>query len=79
MFIFLKRLIERKRERTGVEGRRQRETEKESLRQTLGWVRIPTQGSISPSWGHDLSQNQESDAQRTDPLSHPRTTYLDSV
>lgn len=34
----------------------------EEEKQTPCWVQSPTQGLISGLWGHDLSQNQQSDA-----------------
>ena len=44
---------------------------KKNLKQTPHWVQTLTRGSISPPWDHDLSREQESDAQPTEPPRHP--------
>ena len=51
------------------------EKERENLKQAphSAW------GSIPRPWGHDLSRNQESDAQPTEPPRRPREAYLSIV
>ena len=61
---------ERARERAGMwEPGRGAEIEKarENLKQVPRPAQSPTQDSIPQPWDHDLSQNQESDAQLTEP------------
>ena len=36
----------------------------------------PMRGSIPRPWGHDLSQNQESDVRLTEPPRRPSTLYF---
>ena len=47
------------------------EAETENLKQILCWALGPTWGLISSPWDHDLGQNQELDAQLTDPPKCP--------
>ena len=55
----------------GSEGeRRERDRGRMNLKQTPCLARSLTQGSIPLLWDHDLSWNQESDAQPTEPPSH---------
>ena len=67
---------EREREREAVrkmgkgregEWQKQRHTEREKLKQASCWAQSLTQGSIQWPWDHNLSQNQELDAQQTKP------------
>lgn len=50
------------------QGREERERERENVKQGLrsGWS--PTWGLILLPWDHELSHNQESDAQPPEPL-----------
>ena len=52
-------------------GRRGQGGERKHPKYTPGWVWRPMRGSISQPWDHDLSQNQESDAEPTIPPRHP--------
>ena len=49
------------------------EGERENLKQTPHSAQSPTQGLIPQPWDHDLSQNQESGAQPTEPPRCPVT------
>ena len=51
------------------EGQRER---RENVKQALHSAQRSRQGSIPRRWDHDLSQNQESDAQLTEPPGHPK-------
>ena len=48
-----------------------READRESQAGSTLLVQSPTWGSISQTWDHDLSQNQEPDAQLTEPPRRP--------
>ena len=54
-------------------GEGQREREKETERESA-WN--PMQDLIPQPWEHDLSQNQESNAQQTEPPRHPGPLHL---
>ena len=56
----------------GAEGERERE----HLQQTPPSAQSPTQGLIPRPWDHDLNQNQELDAQPTEPPRHPEFSRL---
>ena len=53
------------------ERERGRERWRENLKQAPHSSQSPTWGSIPQPWDHDLSQNQELDAQSLNHLSHP--------
>ena len=57
----------------GRQRERERERERGNLKQAAHLVWSLTQGSIPQPWDHDLSPNQESGAQPTEP---PRCPYL---
>ena len=54
----------------------QRERERENLNKALHSVQRPTWGSISQPWDHDLGQNQELDAQPTEPPRRPHPYFM---
>ena len=58
------------REREHEQGRGAEE-ERETLKLAPHPVQSPTRGWIPRHWDHDLSQNQECDAQLTEPLRSP--------
>ena len=70
-FLIFERERERERERAGERGR-DRENPKQTpcSAQSLMW------GSILQPWDHDLNQNQESDAQLTEPPRRPQMHYF---
>ena len=72
MFIYLER--EKKRTCTWV-GEGQGEMEKENPKQSPCSVWSPKWGLIPWPWDYDLSQNQESDAQQTEPPRHPSKLF----
>ena len=57
--------------RGGKEERAQREEQREKGKWTSCWAQSPMWGWIPRPWDHDLSQNQESDAQLTKPPRRP--------
>ena len=66
----------RERERVLV-GKEQREREREKPKQAQHCqCRARCRGEFWEPWYHDLSQNQESDAQLTEPLRHPLSLLL---
>ena len=68
---FLKILIsERERERESASGGGA-ERERVNPKQAPNSAQSPTWGSIPCPWDHELSRNQESDAELTEPPRHP--------
>ena len=53
-----------------------REGERENLKQAPHSAQSLTQGSIPQPWVHDLSQNQELEAQQTEPPRCPTTVLF---
>lgn len=53
------------------QGEMQRERERENPKQIPHSVWSLTWGLVSRPWDHDLSRNQESDTQLTEPPGHP--------
>ena len=52
------------------------EEERQNLKQAPHSARSPTRGSISRPWNHDLSRNQELDAQLIEPPRHPNNNII---
>ena len=50
--------------------------EGENLKETLYWAWSPWRGSIPRPWDCDLNQNQESDAQQTEPSMCHKYTFM---
>ena len=63
----------------GRGGGREREREKRNFKQAPRSVQNQTWGSIPQPWDHDLSPNQELDAQPTEPPMHPLLKYFRSL
>ena len=66
LVLLFKKLLEREREGVG-EGQRERGDVKQAARS----ARSLMQGLIPQPWDHDLSRNQGSDTQMSEPLRHP--------
>ena len=67
------------RERFGGWGEAEREGEGKTLKHIPHWAQSQTWGSISWSWNHDLSQNQELDAQPNEASRHPSISIAKSL
>ena len=73
IYVFICLILEIEHEQGRARGR---ERKRENLKQALCSAQSPMRGSIPQPWDHDLSQNQESDAQLTEPPRHPKICFF---
>ena len=63
----------------GTEGEGEGERKRENIKQPPHSVQSLTQGLIPRPWDHDLSRNQELDAQPTEPPRHPSVNFYNPL